>query len=165
MGLKDIWQKTSMYKNKIKRDEDNKEQDELRKEVMEEIRPEIKQIMKDKIKEEEIEKIKSGNIKKKNFLVQLGEEFKGSTIGSNEQMDRMLGKQSNIDKTSLLSGSKNTKDYGDMMGTGKLNTNRDFGSLMGSKKDFKKDNKDILGLEKKQDDIADKIGGFVKKKK
>lgn len=163
MGLKDIWQKTSFYRNKVKRDEQEKEQETLRKEVLEEIKPELKQAMKEKIKQEEIEKIKHPPVKK-NFLNMLGEEFKGSNIGSNEQMGKILGKQTNNNNSSLI-GSNNNKNFGEMMGTGNLNTNRDFGKLLGRDRSFSKDSEDIIGMKGKQQDIADKIGGIVRKRK
>jgi hypothetical protein len=82
-------------------------------------------------------------------------------------MEKMLGRNNNTkDKSSLIGGNSNTtKDFGGLMGTGKFNTNRDFGKMLGRDKDFSKDNKDIMGFERKRDEMADKIGGIVRRKK
>ena len=186
MGLKDIWNKTSFARKaeeeRIKKEEDDK----LREKVRQEIQPQLERIKMDRIKEEELAKARGTFVeeKKKNPLAMLGEEFKQSNIGSNQQMEKILGKQSNNNGTlsgefqgkgsmlgntdKLLSTVTSDKkvntnqDYGGMLGRDKLKDNKKLPGMMNSGKEFRNDFGDMIGFEKKKQDVADKVGVMSK---
>lgn len=185
MSLKDIWNKTSFARKaeeeRVKKEEDDK----LREKVKQEIQPELERIKMDKIKEEELARARGTYVepeKKKNPLAMLGEEFKSSNIGSNAQMEKILGKQSSGGMNVNVNGEFSGK--GNMLGNTerllntvtsdkRVNTNRDFGSMLG--KDKLQRDRDLPGmldggksfggdLETKRKLMAEKVGGMAKEK-
>jgi hypothetical protein len=91
MGIGDLWDKmVNKVNDKLEEKKKKKQEEEqLQKEIMEEMREEIKEIKKEEIRKKMLEEAAKP---KKNFFEKLGEEFKGSNIGSNEKVDRMLGR-------------------------------------------------------------------------
>jgi len=193
MGLKDIWAKTS-FARKAEEEKKKKEEDEaLREKVRAEIQPELERIKMEKIKQEELAKARGTFVepeKKKNPLAMLGEEFKSSNIGSNDQMEKILGKSSggknvNVNgefqgKGSMLGDTnkllstvtsekrvKTDQDYGGMLGqpSDKLRQTDKFGSMLHSNKEMRKDYGDMIGFNKKEEDGKSKVGGFAARSK
>jgi len=194
MALKDIWAKTSFAR---KAEEDKKKAEEdavLREKVRQEIAPELEKIKMEKIKQEELAKARGTFVeeKKKNPLAMLGEEFKQSNIGSNDQMEKILGKQSNggknVDVNSEFSGKgsmlgntekllstvtsekrvKTDHDYGGMLGqpSDKLKQTDKFANMLSSGKQGRTDFDDMIGFNKnKQEDGKSKVGGFATRSK
>jgi len=187
MGLKDIWNKTSFARKAAEEKAKKEEDDRLREKVRQEVAPEIERIKMEKIRDEELAKARGTfkpEEKKKNPLAMLGEEFKQSNIGSNEQMDKILGKQTtqsigrgnrldeNMPKGSMLMDTGRLLDT--VTSSKRVNTERDFGSMLGRDK-LQKD-KDLPGmldggksfsggdLEMKRKLMAEKVGGMAKEK-
>ena len=185
MGLKDIWNKTS-FARKAAEDKAKKEEEEiLRAKVRQDIAPEIERIKMDKIKEEELAKARGTFIepeKKKNPLLMLSEEFKQSNIGSNDQMDKILGRQAqgrvnrtgNMDmpKGAMLSDTNRlldtvttnkrvdtNRDFGGMLGSKRVNTNRDLPGMLDGGKSFSGGD-----MEMKRKFMAEKVGGVASNK-
>jgi len=185
MGLKDLWNKTS-FARKAEEDKAKKEEDELlRAKVREEIKPELERIKMERIKEEELAKAKGTYVepeKKKNPLAALGEEFKSSSIGSNEQMEKILGKSGTqaagrgnrisgagsgsqlmsterlLDTVTSTKKIDTNRDFGSMLGKDKVQKDRDIPGMLGRGRGFRDDYGAVIGFEGKRDDVSKKIG-------
>jgi hypothetical protein len=185
MSLKDLWNKTS-FARKAEEDKIKKTEDEtLRAKVREEIKPEIERIKMEKIKEEELARARGTYVepeKKKNPLAMLGEEFKSSSIGSNDQMEKILGKSGTqaAGRGNRISGSGSgsqlmsteklldtvtsskkidtNKDFGSMLGKEKVQKERDIPGMLGRGRGFRDDYGAVIGFERKKEDVSEKIG-------
>lgn len=141
--IRDIWNKTSFARNAEEAKKQKEFEDQLRLEVREESKDELKKIVKDKILEEEKAKVLGVNKsnKAKNILAQIGEEFKQSNIGSNEKMDRLLGKQT----------GSNVQDKGNLIGGNNFMNADKMKELIGGikGKEFRDDYSKVIGLGKR----------------
>jgi hypothetical protein len=191
MGLKDIWAKTS-FARKAEEEKTKKDEDEaLREKVRREIQPELERIKMDKIKEEELAKARGTFVepeKKKNPLAMLGEEFKQSNIGSNDQMSKILGNQGNsgknVDVNSEFKGKgsmlgdterllntvtsdkrvNTNQNYGNMMGRDNLSDSSKFGGMLNGGKEVRKDYGNMMGMKRPEEEKS-KVGGFAARSK
>jgi hypothetical protein len=89
-------------KDKYQKHKQQKEYNEnLKKEALEEAQPEIKKILKEKYKQEQIDKLTKP---KKNPFQILADDFKNSNIGTDDKIDRMLGKTNSSNSISQNNG-------------------------------------------------------------
>lgn len=160
--IKELYDKTKWGKEDKEKKERQQLEDEVRAELKEEIKAEAKAKLREKIKQEEINKVVNPESKpKSNFLGKLGEEFKGSNLGSNDQMNKMLGKQPQNQNTqqnggglsndAILRGFGSTssgknQDVSGLMGNKSLNTNKDIPGMLGSGHNFGRDNNSMFGI-------------------
>jgi hypothetical protein len=137
--------------NWVKKKQDAKKQKEdeeklLREQVFEEIGDEIIEIRKNKIKEEILAKERGEKVEgKSDFFKKLGQEF--SPLGTNTQMDKLLGKQT-TQQTQQTNNNNiiNNDKISQMIGvTNKDVTKKDIAGIMGYDKKLRDDGVQVIG--------------------
>lgn len=157
MGVFDWLKNKQEEKRKVKEGED-----ELRRQAEEEVSEEVIKIRKEKIKQDILAEArgekKADDGKGSKLLKALGNEFKQSNLGNNEQMEKLLGKQGQAKGTTTSDGLK-TDRLMEMIGSKKtantnviqgksINTNRNFAELLGGQGASNEKLRDMLGKKK-----------------
>lgn len=160
MGIiNDIWSKTKFAREAEEKRKQKELEEEVRAEIQSEIKEEAKKLLKEKIKQQEIDRIVNPETKpKSNFLAKLGEEFKGSNLGSNDQMGKLMGKPNNnthnaqVNTQNLgLSNEGIVKAFGS---TNPQKTTKNNGvDMLGTRNyNFERNNKDSFGVQKQREE-------------
>lgn len=178
MGLGNMWEsfKAKRVAQQMEEEKRRQEEENLRQEVLKEIQPEMRQIKKEQIKQEELAKahVEAKPKDKMAGLKMLADEFKGANLGTNDQMEKMLGSRgtpqgpqrgssdvlTNDKIGDLLSSSRKTegKDYGKLMGGHAVKTDRDIPGELGSGHKFRGDYQEVVGGTSDKD-FSKLIGG------
>lgn len=150
MGIiKKVWEKTRFAREAEEKKKQKELEDEVRAEIQDEIRQEVKSELKKKILKEEKDKINGvKDPNKTSFLEKLGKEFAGSSVGSSDQLNKLMGKDTNtsVANSSTPNSGLSNKNILEALGSKNVSNNNSNSKLIGDKFNFNRNTEDLIGL-------------------